>query len=149
MRTIISLLVALAAVLAFTPPATAAAGWGPYRAPGDKARASGTLVAVGEDHDTLPTADQVTVKGTLTDRARPAGTCAWLLMQFAVRVKNAFVFKERKLRDCSYRTPKHFTYVLKDVYQVELKVCSEAKSPAPSAHCRYSGTWKIIYTSPL
>ncbi|MFI6485821.1 hypothetical protein ACIBH1_48510 [Nonomuraea sp. NPDC050663] len=152
MRTLLALLApAVAAVLLAAQPASAVPSvkWGPYQTPGGKAKVHGTYIAVGEDHDVLPTADTLTVKGKLTDYARSPGTCAWVMWQFAIRKGNQFVIKEKNLRDCSYGTAKKFTLVYKDVYQAELKVCSEAKAAAPSASCRYSGTWKIIYKSPL
>lgn len=150
MRKIVIASAALLLPLVMTTAASAAPvkAWGPYKAPGGKAVAVGKLKASGEDHAVLPVARKLTVTGKLTDRARPAGTCGWAVFQIAVRTGSNFTIKPKYIRDCSYGTPKAFTFTYHDVYQVELKVCSEAKAAKPSIVCLAAGTWKVLYTSP-
>ncbi|WP_084957050.1 hypothetical protein [Thermoactinospora rubra] len=142
-------LVTLAATPLAAHAATADSPWGPYRASGGAAVVKGTLKAVGEDHEVMPTADTVTIKGVLADRTKSDKKCGWVLMEFAIKVGKNYEFKQRQVRNCSYDKPKKFTFVYHDVYQVGLKVCAEPKASAPSASCRYGGSWKIIYKSPI
>jgi hypothetical protein len=143
---------ATVALVTFTSTAQAAttgtgAGWGPYYAPGHLAKAAGTLTAEGEDHDVLATADVVRVSGKVYDYARSPATCGWAVFRIAYRKGNNLPNKLHAVRDCSYRTPKHFSFERRDVHQVEFKVCSEAKAAKPSLNCLYSGTWKTLYLS--
>jgi hypothetical protein len=123
------------------------ASWGPYYAPGHLAKAAGTLTATGEDHAVLATADVVRVTGKVYDYTRSPATCGWAVFRIAYRKGNNLPNKLHAVRDCSYRTPKRFVIERRDVYQVEFKVCSEAKAAKPSLNCLYSGTWKSLYLS--
>jgi hypothetical protein len=144
---------ASAAVLLPVLPATAALAapaktWGPYSAPGGGARASGTLKATGEDRAVLPTADSVRITGRITDLTRSRKSCGWAVFRIAYRKGSNLPFYERYVRDCSYGSPKAFTRVYPNVYQVELKVCSEPYAAEPSLVCLSAGSWKVLYTSP-
>ncbi|MCF6470877.1 hypothetical protein FAF44_21125 [Nonomuraea sp. MG754425] len=141
---------ATATLSALAPAAQATAGsaraWGPYSAPGKAAQASGTLTATGEDHGDLPTADLVRVSGKLSDNTRgPA--CGWAVFRVTYRSGSNLPFREHPVRHCSNRKPKSFSFKYRDVYQVELKVCSERKAAKPSLTCLYAGTWKTLYLS--
>ncbi|MGW0808747.1 hypothetical protein [Nonomuraea sp. NPDC002799] len=154
-RALAVLAVATAAVATVAPAAqaatpvdttTAAAGWGPYYAPHHGAKAVGKLSATGEDHADLPTADVVKISGKVYDQTRKSATCGWAVFRITYRdTKNNLPFKHRSVRDCSYRTAKRFSFEYHDVYQVELKVCSEGKAAKPSLNCLYAGTWKVLY----
>ncbi|QYC41468.1 hypothetical protein Nocox_19295 [Nonomuraea coxensis DSM 45129] len=142
-----------AAAQAAAGPATTAAAaqsapivWGPAYAPGRRAKAAGKLIATGEDHADLPTAAVVTISGTVQDSTRSA-SCGWAVFRITYRKGNNLPNRNHWVRDCSYRTPKHFTLKHHDVYQVELKVCAEAKAAKPSLNCLYAGTWKTLYLS--
>ncbi|MFI6738263.1 hypothetical protein ACIBI9_35520 [Nonomuraea sp. NPDC050451] len=135
------------AAQAATAAGSAAAAWGPYYAPGRSAHAVGTLTAAGEDHADLPTADAVRVSGKVYDHTRRAATCGWAVFRITYRSGNNLPFRQHAVRDCSYRAPKSFSFSYRDVYQVELKVCSESKSTKPSLVCQYAGTWKTLYLS--
>ncbi|MED7924634.1 hypothetical protein SMD20_10345 [Nonomuraea sp. LP-02] len=140
-----------AAQAATAQPATAAAQsapitWGPYYAPGKAAKAAGKLTATGEDHADLPTAAVVTISGTVQDSTKSA-SCGWAVFRVTYRSGSNLPSRNHWVRDCSYRTPKHFSVKHHDVYQVELKVCSEAKAAKPSLNCLYAGTWKTLYLS--
>jgi hypothetical protein len=142
----------ITAVTTVAPAAQAAtaadsAAWGPYYAPGRAAHAVGTLTATGEDHADLPTADVVRVSGKVYDHTRPATTCGWAVFRITYRSGSNLPNRQHAVRDCSYRSPKSFSFSYRDVYQVELKVCSESKSAKPSLVCQYAGTWKTLYLS--
>ncbi|AQZ68490.1 unnamed protein product [[Actinomadura] parvosata subsp. kistnae] len=147
-RTLAALTIAATATLALTTQAAGAASgaWGPYHAPGKAAKTSGTLTATGEDHADLPTADVVRIAGKVEDRTRGT-SCGWAVFRITYRSGSNLPNKERWARDCSYGTPKPFSFKYRDVYQVELKVCSEAKAAKPSLNCLYAGTWKTLYLS--
>ncbi|MFI6326154.1 hypothetical protein ACIBG8_52145 [Nonomuraea sp. NPDC050556] len=151
MKIIISAVAALL-VMCLAPAAQASASasakipWGPYSGPG--VRASGSLTPSGEDHAVLPTADTVKIVGKVTDLDRSKGNCGWVVFRIGYRKGNNLPSYERYVIDCSYGTAKKFTRTYHDVYQVELKVCSEPKAKKPSLTCYYSGTWKVLYTSP-
>lgn len=149
---------ALVAIAPAAQAATAASGtatseaaarpWGPYHAPGHQAKAAGSLTASGEDHADIPAAGTVTVSGKVHDLARKASVCGWAVFRITYRdSSNNLPFKHRSVRDCSYGTPKPFTFTYHDVYQVELKVCAEGKAAKPSTTCLYAGTWKTLYLS--
>ncbi|WP_433444157.1 hypothetical protein [Nonomuraea sp. CA-141351] len=154
-RTLAGLTIAATATLAAVAPAAQAAtsadsagtAWGPYYAPGHAAEAAGTLTATGEDHADLPTADVVRVSGKVSDHTRRATTCGWAVFRITYRSGNNLPFRQHTVRDCSYRTPKHFSFSYRDVYQVELKICAESKATKPSLVCLYAGTWKTLYLS--
>ncbi|MEV0614633.1 hypothetical protein AB0I81_14990 [Nonomuraea sp. NPDC050404] len=144
---------ALASAAALAPaaqaaqaPAAASAAWGPVHAPGRGATASGALTVTGEDHADLPTADRVRIWGKVTDNTRGA-KCGWAVFRITYRSGNNLPNRNHAVRDCSYRTPKHFSVKHRDVYQVELKVCAEGKAAKPSLNCLYAGTWKTLYLS--
>ncbi|GAA2209648.1 hypothetical protein GCM10009850_051070 [Nonomuraea monospora] len=147
-RTLAGLTLAATAALALTAQAANAASdtWGPYHAPGKAAKAAGTLTATGEDHADLPTADVVRVSGKIQDNTRGAA-CGWAVFRITYRSGNELPNREHWARDCSYGTPKKFSFKYRDVYQVELKVCAEAKAAKPSLNCLYAGTWKTLYLS--
>ncbi|NUR84621.1 MAG: hypothetical protein HOY71_11100 [Nonomuraea sp.] len=146
MKFAVMLAAPLALVLA-APAAQAAAAkpWGPYAKSG--VTASGKLTASGEDHEVLPTADTVTIKGKVTDRSR-SRNCGWLLLRITYRKGSNLPFLDRWVTTCSYGKPLSFTRTYHDVYQVEFKVCSAPKSSKPSTTCYYSGSWKVGYLSP-
>ncbi|MFG1945645.1 hypothetical protein [Nonomuraea sp. NPDC048826] len=134
-------------VSAGTEAGAATAFWGPRYAPGKKAKALGTLTAKGEDHADLPTADTVKITGKVYDHAASSKVCGWAVFRITYRAGNQLPFKHRSIRDCTYRTAKNFSFTYRDVYQVELKVCSEGKRSKPSDVCLYAGTWKTLYLS--
>jgi hypothetical protein len=128
--------------------ATSASQWGAYYAPGHRAKAAGSLSATGEDHADIPTADTVKISGKVTDLTRKSSSCGWAVFRITYRDGSGNLpFKHRSVIDCSYGTPKYFSFDSHDVYQVELKVCSEGKATKPSLNCLYAGTWKVIYLS--
>ncbi|MEV4799687.1 hypothetical protein AB0K18_06685 [Nonomuraea sp. NPDC049421] len=129
-----------------TEIAAPAKSWGTYYAPRRAAKAWGTLTATGEDHADLPTADSVRITGKVHDNTRRS-SCGWAVFRITYRSGNQLPFRERWVRDCSYGSPKHFSLRYRDVYQVELKVCSEPKAKKPSLTCLYAGTWKTLYLS--
>lgn len=149
MKIIISAVAALL-VMCLAPVASASAAakipWGPYSGSGVKA--SGSLTPAGEDHAVLPTADTVKIVGKVTDLDRSKRNCGWVVFRIGYRKGNNLPSYERYVIDCSYGTAKKFTRIYHDVYQVELKVCSEPKAKKPSLTCYYSGAWKVLYTSP-
>ncbi|WP_327107186.1 hypothetical protein [Nonomuraea glycinis] len=142
-----------AAQAATTPSDTVSASetarvWGPYYAPGKRAKTVGSLVAVGEDHGDLPTADTVKITGKLYDWTRDRSTCGWAVFRITYKANgNNLPHKHRSIRDCSYRTAKSYSFTHPDVYQVELKVCAEGRAAKPSLNCLYAGTWKTLYLS--
>ncbi|GGK80770.1 hypothetical protein Sme01_44810 [Sphaerisporangium melleum] len=125
---------------------TVAKNWGSYYAPGRAAKAFGSLTATGEDHEDLPTADTVKISGKVYDLTR-SRSCGWAVFRITYRSGNNLPFKHGVVRDCSYGSPKKFAVKYHDVYQVELKVCSEPKAAQPSLNCLYAGTWKVLYLS--
>ncbi|MFG2077114.1 hypothetical protein [Nonomuraea maritima] len=161
-RILTGLALATAAALAFAPAAQAATvtatatsdatsdaattTWGPYYAPGKAAKTFGTLTATGEDHADLPTADTVRITGKLYDQTRRS-SCGWAVFRITYRVGNNLPHRLHSVRDCTYRDAKLYRFSYRDVYQVELKVCSEGKAPRPSLVCQYAGTWKTLYLS--
>ncbi|MET8145477.1 hypothetical protein ABZU32_34690 [Sphaerisporangium sp. NPDC005288] len=120
--------------------------WGSYYAPSHAAKALGSLTATGEDHADLPVAATVKISGKVTDLTRKAA-CGWAVFRITYRDGTNLPFKEQSVRDCSYGSPKPFSLRYRNVYQVELKVCSERKAAKPSLNCLYAGTWKTLYLS--
>ncbi|MFC4056967.1 hypothetical protein ACFOWE_01585 [Planomonospora corallina] len=125
--------------------AAAPAKWGPHHAPGRRARASGSLTATPKDDPGAP-APRVTVTGSVTDLTRgPA--CGWAVFRVSVKETGGDVsLKHRSYRTCSYGKPVKFSFTHAGVYEVELKVCAEARASKPSVGCLYAGTWKPLYT---
>nr|BFE79366.1 hypothetical protein GCM10020093_019670 [Planobispora longispora] len=91
-------------------------------------------------------AARITVTGTVTDLTRKPA-CGWALFRLSVKAPGGKVaIKHRNYRTCSYDKPRKFTFSHTNVYEVEFKICSEAKAAKPSLNCLYSGTWKPLYT---
>ncbi|MFF3444094.1 hypothetical protein [Streptosporangium sp. NPDC002721] len=129
--------------------ATQGAGpWGTYYAPGRRAKTHGSLTVSGEDHADIPAAERGRISGKVYDLTR-GPSCGWAVFRLTYRTADGrnLPFKHRSVVDCSYRTPKSFAFTQRDLYQVELKVCSEAKASKPSLNCLYAGTWKVLYIS--
>ncbi|RCG21897.1 hypothetical protein DQ384_36090 [Sphaerisporangium album] len=125
----------------------AAKNWGAYYAPGKRAKALGVLAFTGEDHEVIPTADTVRISGKVYDLSR-SSSCGWAVFRITYRDDTGNLpFKHRSILDCSYGSPKSFSFTSHDVYQVELKVCSERKASKPSLNCLYAGSWKTLYLS--
>ncbi|WP_067184912.1 hypothetical protein [Microtetraspora niveoalba] len=144
----LALTTAFLAAAPLAAQAAPAAPWGPYSAPGGKAKAVGTLQADGEDHADIPTADVVRISGKVYDQTRSSSTCGWAVFRITYRdADGGLPFTHRSFRDCSYGTPLPFSFTRRDVYQVELKVCAEGRASKPSLTCLYAGTWKTIYLS--
>ncbi|MFI6510861.1 hypothetical protein ACIBCT_24925 [Streptosporangium sp. NPDC050855] len=123
--------------------------WGTYYAPGRRARTHGSLTVSGEDHAVLPVAANSRISGKVYDLTRNASSCGWAVFRLTYRSADGknLPFKHRSVIDCSYGTPKSFAFTQHDLYQAELKVCSEPKASKPSLNCLYAGTWKVLYTS--
>ncbi|MEU0520700.1 hypothetical protein [Streptosporangium sp. NPDC006007] len=133
---------------AATTAAASATRWGPYDAPGHKARALGSLKVSGEDHRDIPAAATARISGRLHDLTGKGSTCGWAVFRVTYRSPDGNLpFKHHSVRNCSYGTPKPFTFAYHDVYQVELKVCAEGRAAKPSLNCLYAGSWKILYLS--
>ncbi|MCC5581985.1 hypothetical protein IMZ11_40925 [Microtetraspora sp. AC03309] len=144
----LALTTAFVALAPLAAQAASATSWGPYYAPGSKAKAVGTLDARGEDHADIPTADIVKISGKVYDLTRSSSTCGWAVFRITYRDAGGNLpFTHRSFRDCSYGTPLKFSFTRSDVYQVELKVCAEGKAAKPSLNCLYAGTWKTLYLS--
>lgn len=126
---------------------TATSHWGTYYSPGHRAKTFGSLKATGEDHEVIPVADTVKISGKVYDLTR-GSSCGLAVFRITYRDGSGNLpFKHHTVRDCSYRTAKPFTFKYHDVYQVELKVCSEGRSAKPSLNCLYAGSWKTLYLS--
>ncbi|MEU4835746.1 hypothetical protein [Streptosporangium sp. NPDC023615] len=123
--------------------------WGTYHAPGRRARTHGTLTVSGEDHAVLPVAARGRISGKVYDLTRATSSCGWAVFRLTYRTADGknLPFRHRSVVDCSYATPKSFTFTQHDLYQAELKVCSGPKASKPSLNCLYEGTWKVLYTS--
>ncbi|GLX05561.1 hypothetical protein [Microbispora sp. NBRC 16548] len=142
-----------AGILALAPLATATAAqataapkpWGPYYAIGSKAKVSGSLTAAAKDDPSLP-APYVKVAGSVTSLTHKASTCGWALFRVSYfDAANKPHLAYRNYRTCSYGVKKAFAFTVKNVGEVELKTCSEAKAAKPSLNCQYAGTWKTLY----
>ncbi|MEV7965819.1 hypothetical protein AB0O34_07525 [Sphaerisporangium sp. NPDC088356] len=132
---------------ATTASSSSFSGWGTYYAPGRRAKAAGSLSATGEDHEDIPTADTVKISGKVSDLTR-GSSCGLAVFRITYLDDSGNLpFKHHTVRDCTYGSPKSFSFKYPDVYEVELKVCSEAGSSKPSLNCLYAGTWKVIYLS--
>lgn len=125
--------------------ATAAKSWGPYYAAGSKAKVSGSLTAAAKSDRSRP-APYVKVTGKVTSLNRKASTCGWALFRISYfDAANKPHLAYRNYRTCSYGGKKTFAFTIKNVGEVELKVCSERKATKPSLTCQYAGTWKTLY----
>ncbi|MER5624934.1 hypothetical protein ABT061_28260 [Streptosporangium sp. NPDC002544] len=121
--------------------------WGVRYAPGRKAKTHGSLTVTGEDHADIPAAATGRISGKVYDLTK-GPSCGWAVFRLTYRTADGNLpFKHRSVVDCSYGTPKSFAFTQRDLYQVELKVCSEAKASKPSLNCLYEGTWKVLYVS--
>lgn len=121
--------------------------WGNRYAPGRKARTHGSLTVSGEDHADIPAAARGRISGKVYDLTK-GSSCGWAVFRLTYRTSGGDLpFKHRSVVDCSYGTPKSFSFTQRDLYQVELKVCSEAKASKPSLNCLYAGSWKVLYVS--
>ncbi|MER5649422.1 hypothetical protein [Streptosporangium sp. NPDC002524] len=131
-----------------TTASQGAGPWGTYYAPGRRAKTKGSLTVSGEDHAVIPAAETGRISGKVYDLTR-GPSCGWAVFRLTYRTPDGknLPFKHRSIVDCSYGTPKSFTFTQHDLYQVELKVCSEAKASKPSLNCLYAGTWKVLYIS--
>ncbi|GIH72824.1 hypothetical protein [Sphaerimonospora thailandensis] len=119
--------------------------WGPYYARGTKAKALGTLTAAAKDDPSLPN-PLVKVTGSVVSLSRTPSTCGWAVFRFTTYDSaNQPKLAYRNYRTCSYGVKKKISFSLKNVIDVELKVCSEKKAAKPSLNCEYSGTWKSLY----
>ncbi|MGW0590388.1 hypothetical protein [Streptosporangium sp. NPDC002607] len=121
--------------------------WGVRYAPGRKAKTHGSLTVTGEDHADIPAAATGRISGKVYDLTK-GPSCGWAVFRLTYRTADGNLpFKHHSVVDCSYGTPKSFSFTQRDLYEVELKVCSEAKASKPSLNCLYEGTWKVLYVS--
>ena len=122
--------------------------WGPVYSPGRQAKALGELRATGLDpEDDLPVA-HVRVRVLLADRTPSDFRCAWAVFRITYYDDEGQpALTHKRLRNCFDDETPSLLFSRSDVTEVELKVCSEAKSPRPSANCLYSGTWKVLFTA--
>ncbi|GAA4198175.1 hypothetical protein [Microbispora amethystogenes] len=119
--------------------------FGPYFAAGSKAKVSGSLTAAAKDDPSAP-APWVKVSGSVVDRTRSSSACGWALFRVSwFDSSNTPHLAYRNYRTCSYNVKKTFAFTMKNVGEVELKVCSEGKAAKPSINCQYAGTWKTLY----
>ncbi|MEU7689233.1 hypothetical protein OHB01_12130 [Microbispora hainanensis] len=125
--------------------ATAAKSWGPYYATGSKAKVSGSLIAAAKSDRSRP-APYVKVTGKVTSLNHTSSTCGWALFRVSYfDAANKPHLAYRNYRTCSYGAKKTFAFTIKNVGEVELKVCSERKATKPSLTCQYAGSWKTLY----
>ncbi|MFB4276682.1 hypothetical protein ACBJ59_15425 [Nonomuraea sp. MTCD27] len=122
--------------------------WGPVYSPGRQAKAIGELRATGLDpEDDLPVA-HVRVRVLLADRTPSDFRCAWAVFRITYYDDEGQpALTHKRLRNCFDDETPSLLFSRSDVTEVELKVCSEAKSARPSANCLYSGTWKVLFTA--
>ncbi|MEV4173261.1 hypothetical protein [Nonomuraea sp. NPDC049709] len=122
--------------------------WGPVYSPGRQAKALGELRATGLDpEDDLPVA-HVRVRVLLADRTPSDSRCAWAVFRITYYDDEGQpALTHKRLRNCFDDETPSLLFSRSDVTEVELKVCSEAKSARPSANCLYSGTWKVLFTA--
>ncbi|MFC6081476.1 hypothetical protein [Sphaerisporangium aureirubrum] len=127
-----------------TAQTAAAQNWGTYYAPSRRAKAYGTLWAAPKDDPSKPTS-LVKVRGKIVDRTRSGSSCGWAVFRVSYGKNGEVPNTLRTFTTCKYNKAKKFGFDFKNVYQVELKVCSEPKATKPSLNCLYSGTWKSLY----
>lgn len=127
-------------------PAASWKSWGPHSAPGKKATAQGRLRAIGIDPDLVQPVGTVQVSGKVTDRTPDDSGCAWAVFRITYRTGDGNLpFTHKYFRNCTASASKSFTFSHRNVYQVELKVCSHGKARKPTLNCLYGGTWKLLY----
>lgn len=127
-------------------PAASWKSWGPHSAPGKKATAEGRLRAIGIDPDLFQPVGTVQVRGKVTDRTPDDSGCAWAVFRITYRTGDGNLpFTHKYFRDCTASAPTSFSFSHRNVYQVELKVCSHGKARKPTLNCLYAGTWKVLY----
>lgn len=152
MRKILVLLSVLALLLPAAPALAAtgtlqakASSWSRW-SPGKKAYAKGVLTPSGLTSEVIPTAT-VKLTGKIGDYTR-GKSCGYAVFRVTYQKSDGSLpFKHRTYRDCTYKTAVPYAFTDKNVYLVELKVCSEAKHTKVSLNCLYSRAWKIIYSA--
>jgi hypothetical protein len=128
------------------PLQAARKSWDRY-SPGKKAYAKGTLLATNLNKETIPPLATVKVTGKAYDLTK-GSSCGYAVFRITyMKADGSLPFKHRTIRDCTYKTPKSFTFTDKRVALVELKVCSEAKHTKPSLNCLYAQAWKVLYST--
>ncbi|WP_326642428.1 hypothetical protein OG884_04490 [Streptosporangium sp. NBC_01755] len=121
--------------------------WSTKYAPGRKAKTHGSLTVSGEDHADIPAAATSRISGKVYDLTK-GSSCGWAVFRLTYRTAGGNLpFKHHSVVDCSYGTPKSFAFTQRNLYQLELKVCSGAKASKPSVNCLYAGSWKVLYVS--
>lgn len=131
-----------AAVSAETAPAK---NWGVYYAPGKRAKAYGTIWAAPKSDPSAPTS-LVKVRGKIVDSTLKGNGCGWAVFRVSYDDgKGGAPHTHRTFTTCRYGKAQKFAFDFKNVYQVELKVCSEPKAAKPSLNCLYAGSWKSLY----
>jgi hypothetical protein len=119
--------------------------WGPYYSPGHRARAAGRLHVDVRDPKAVIPVGTGTVSGTISDRSR-ARACGVAVFRITyLKADGTLPFKQRNYWSCAYNKQKAFHFSDRNVFEVELKVCSEGRASSPSAQCVYGGSWKILY----
>ncbi|MEV5412964.1 hypothetical protein AB0K60_29530 [Thermopolyspora sp. NPDC052614] len=130
---------------AVTAETSAAKNWGVYYAPGRKAKAYGTIWAAPKNDPSEPTS-LVKVRGKVVDRTLKGNGCGWAVFRVSYGDgKGGVPNTLRTFTTCKYGKAKDIAFDFKNVYQVELKVCSEPKAAKPSLNCLYAGSWKSLY----
>jgi hypothetical protein len=130
---------------AVTAETSAAKNWGVYYAPGRRAKAYGTIWAAPKNDPSKPTS-LVKVRGKVVDRTFKGNGCGWAVFRVSYGDgKGGVPNTLRTFTTCKYGKAKKIAFDFKNVYQVELKVCSEPKAAKPSLNCLYAGTWKSLY----
>ncbi|MCT9934836.1 hypothetical protein N5079_31985 [Planotetraspora sp. A-T 1434] len=122
--------------------------WGPYYAPAKKAKASGKISVTGLDTSAIPAVGTAYISGKVTDYTKSTATCGWAVFRITYRKPDGNLpFTHKSYLACGTTKPTSFSFSYKNVYEVELKVCSEGKAAKPSLNCLYAGTWKVLYVS--
>jgi len=120
--------------------------WGVYYAPGRGAKAYGKLSAAPKDRLSDPT-PLVKVTGTVVDLKRSRSSCGWAIFNISYDDgKNNVPSTKRYFINCAFGKAKKFAFQFKNVYLVEVKVCSEPRAKEPSLTCLYGGSWKNLYS---
>ncbi|MEW9527485.1 hypothetical protein [Microbispora sp. NPDC049125] len=122
--------------------------WGPYYAPGKKAKASGTIKVTNLNTSSIPVVGTALVTGKVRDYTKSSSVCGWAVFRVTYRKSDGSLpFTHKSYRTCGVTTPKSISFSFPHTYEVELKVCSEHKAAKPSLVCLYGGTWKVLYVS--
>jgi hypothetical protein len=120
------------------------AGWGPYFAPGGKAKAVGKLRITGVDRHAVIPVGTATVSGKVSDLS-PGSSCGLAVFRITYqKADGSLPFKHRAYWACKGKV-RNFRFTDRKVNEVELKVCGEGRAAKPSATCLYAGAWKILY----